>query len=193
MIRVLGVLILLTTTAAVATPRPEPPDSEVSQSRDGDQAGTDGKPEPSSPATSDSANSSDQEPPDMSELPFNQTKVAHWIETRIATHRLQERVKAHGGGPSAFFQQRDELVRESGWSVAGFTATGKRIRKTRKAIEMSRQDHSDHYPDEIEYMQQRVADTKTDWQDVEPYLTDLQHLTDWVAGNVAQPPAGAQP
>lgn len=194
MIRMLGVLILLTTAEAAATPPPPPPDAETNQTRESDQAaGLEDMQEPSTPADTGSASRDDRQAPDASALPFNQTKVAHWIRTRMETHRLQERIKARGGGPAEFFPRRDELVQDMGWTVAGFTATEKRIRKTRMAIEMSREDHSDYFPDEIEYMQRQVAETEADWPSVEPYLDDLQHLTDWVAGNVAEPPEVARP
>lgn len=123
---------------------------------------------------------------DPGEMPFNQAKVAHWIRTRIATNHLQNRMRANADRYDsvvhAFFRKRDAMLEEAGWTVKGFEATEKRIYRAKGSIELAQQEGRDGYG------QEQIEATREDWPVVRPLIDELEQLTDWVAGNVEEPP-----
>jgi hypothetical protein len=123
---------------------------------------------------------------DIAAMPFNETKVRYWIKARIATNRLQDTMRANAGDYkrviSAYFRKRQSLLQEAGWTVEDFEATRDRIRNAETGIELSQQDNPP------EYDKDHIEKTRPDWPAVRPYMDDLDHLTNWVADNVDEPP-----
>lgn len=73
--------------------------------------------------------------------PLTRGKVEDYIETRIDTKRLQDRVRANADQYDdvirAFYRQRAELLRARGWSPDGFDATQERIFRVQGRMEQA--------------------------------------------------------
>lgn len=153
-------------------------------------------------------------------LQLTKQKVRDWIETRIATNKLQNKMKANAAQyddvVQAFFAKRKTLLQSRGWTVGEFESVEKRISAATTAmdiaedLEESKDDHEEQIAEikSNEYFtkeqkeqmikvenrlreQQRVQfiePTKPDWPAVKPYRSTLEELTDWVAGNISNPP-----
>jgi len=147
-------------------------------------------------------------------------KVKDWIKTRIATAKLQNKMKAnpekYDNVVHAFFKERKTLLKSRGWSVDEFEAVEKRITNATSGMEMAEEleeskaeykkqvkqvKTNKHYSEKQrkqmletlkkmreEKRKRYINPTKPDWPAVRPYRTTLEKLTDWVAGNVSDPP-----
>ncbi len=147
-------------------------------------------------------------------------KVRNWIQTRIATAKLQNKMKANASNyddvVQAFFAKRKTLLQSRGWTVDEFEIVEKRIGAATSAMDMAgdmaenKADHekeiteiknneffSEEQKQEMIKALQSVRDqkrtryikpTKPDWPAVKPYRSTLKELTDWVAGNIPDPP-----
>lgn len=77
-----------------------------------------------------------------SPAPLTEAKVCDYIETRIATNRLQEKFKRnadkHDDVPRAFFKARNEMLADRGWRVDDFEQTQRRIINAENGIKESR-------------------------------------------------------
>ena len=73
------------------------------------------------------------------DAPLSQGKVEDYIETRIETKRLQDRMRANADQYDdlvrAFYRKRAELLRARGWSPDGFDATQERIFRVQGQME----------------------------------------------------------
>jgi hypothetical protein len=120
--------------------------------------------------------------------PLTEAKVADFLQTRIATNRLQVRMNNNADQYDrvipAFFRKRKELLKERGWSVKAFKAVEKRIMNARSAMEMANEGNRSLTKQDKAF----IDKTRPDWPAVRPYRDELAHLTDWVAGNVPNPP-----
>lgn len=147
-------------------------------------------------------------------------KVRDWIKTRIATAKLQNKMKANAAAyddvVQAFFAKRKTLLESRGWTESDFEATEKRIGEVTSAMDMAddmaerKADHekeiaeiknNEYFSDEQKQemikalnkireqkRKQYIEPTKPDWPAVKPYRPALEELTDWVAGNIPDPP-----
>lgn len=77
-----------------------------------------------------------------SPAPLTEDKVCDYIETRIATNRLQEKFKRNADQyddvPRAFFKARNEMLAERGWRVDDFEQTQRRIINAGNGIKETR-------------------------------------------------------
>ena len=171
-------------------PEQTPTEREPRQADDpGSEAGNGGREDVSDPFL-ESGDPDDVPVPrpetDPGEMPFNRAKVAHWIRTRIATNHLQNRMRANAerydSVVQAFFRKREAMLEAAGWTVEGFEATEKRIMRAQGGIELAQQEDRDGYG------QEQIEASREDWPAVRPLLDELEQLTDWVAGNVEEPP-----
>lgn len=151
---------------------------------------------------------------------LSKQKVRDWINTRIATAKLQNKLKANATDydnvVQTFFTKRETLLQSKGWTVDEFEAVEKRINAATSAMDMaddlknSKADHNQqlkviksnkYYSDkqkeqmiaairQVREQQkaQFIDPTKSDWSAVQPYRKTLEKLTDWVAGNIPNPP-----
>ena len=131
---------------------------------------------------------------DIAAMPFNRTKVRYWIKARIAINRLQDTMRANAGDYeranagdyerliSAFYRKREALLQQAGWTVEDFEATRDRISNAEVGIELARDE------DAPDYGKNQIEKTRADWPAVKPYLDELEHLRNWVADNVDEPP-----
>ncbi|MDN3553145.1 Ig-like domain-containing protein [Halomonas almeriensis] len=123
---------------------------------------------------------------DIAAMPFNRTKVRNWIKARIAINRLQDTMRANAGDYeqliSAFYRKREALLEQAGWTVEDFEATRDRISNAEVGIELAQEE------DAPDYGKNQIEKTRADWPAVKPYLDELEHLTNWVADNVDEPP-----
>jgi len=137
------------------------------------------------------------------------------IATENLQDRMRARADQYDDVAHAFFEHRRALLRRRGWTVDGFDATERRIVAAESAItetnalkQQKRQDHAaiesmrkaGYVPDaQLDEMERRMAEararqtqwigrTRPDWPAVRPYLDTLDRLTEWVAGNVPDPP-----
>jgi hypothetical protein len=171
-------------------PEQTPTEREPRQADDpGSEAGNGGREDVSDPFL-ESGDPDDVPVPrpetDPGEMPFNRAKVDHWIRTRIATNHLQNRMRANAerydSVVQAFFRKREAMLEAAGWTVEGFEATEKRIMRAQGGIELAQQEDRDGYG------QEQIEASREDWPAVRPLLDELEQLTDWVAGNVEEPP-----
>jgi hypothetical protein len=163
----------------------------------------------------------DAQNPDSSDFTvLTKQKVKDWIQTRIATAKLQNKMKANAAAyddvVQAFFAKRKTLLQSRCWSESDFEATEKRIAAATSAMDMAddmaenKANHekeiteiknneffSDEQKQEMIKALQSIRDqkrsqfiepTKPDWPAVKPYRSTLEKLTDWVAGNIPDPP-----
>lgn len=153
-------------------------------------------------------------------IPLSKNQVRRYIKTRIATARLQNKMRANAGQYDnvirAFYKKRTELLNKHGWTETEFESVKKRIiaaitaMEIEEDLESSKEKHkrkiaeirSNEYftkeqKDEmIEGMNKFRADlraqyinpTKPDWPAVKPYRETMQLLTDWIGGNISEPP-----
>ena len=159
--------------------------------------------------------------PALAAEPLTEEKVCDYIAMRIETNHLQEEFKRNASRyddvPRAFFQARNELLRERGWGVEEFEATQERIINAQTGMDIAadleaRADERAEERREIEnnaYLSEQqkqqmiamqeelyraelaqVESTKADWPAVRPHRERLEHLTAWIAGNTPEPPAG---
>lgn len=70
--------------------------------------------------------------------PLTRAEVRDFIETRIASARLQNRMRAgagqHDDVVKAFFERRNELLQSRGWSVEEYEAVRERVHAARSAM-----------------------------------------------------------
>jgi hypothetical protein len=152
--------------------------------------------------------------------PLTGEQVADYIQTRIETAKLQNRMRANADEYQdvvhAFYRERGELLHRRGWTEDGFDDTQKRIIAAESAMEeaenlkqVKRQDRetlesmrkAGYIPeDRLAEMERAMAashkqqsrqieETRPDWPAVRPYRDKLRQLTDWIAGNVPNPPS----
>jgi hypothetical protein len=116
----------------------------------------------------------------------------------------------------AFFAKRKTLLQSRGWTVDEFEAVEKRISAVTSAMDMaedleeSKADHEEKITEikDSEFYSEKqkeemiaamnkireqkrtqfIEPTKDDWPAVKPYRSTLEELTDWVAGNIPDPP-----
>lgn len=147
-------------------------------------------------------------------------KVRDWIQTRIVTAKLQNKMKTNAAEyedvVQAFFAKRKTLLQSRGWTEKEFEAVEKRIGAATSAMDMAdemaenKADHekeiteiknNEYFSDEQKQKmikalnkireqkrKQYIEPTKPDWPAVKPYWSTLEELTDWVAGNIPDPP-----
>lgn len=74
-------------------------------------------------------------------LQLTEQKVRDWIKTRIATNKLQNKMKANAPEyddvVQAFFAERKTLLQSRGWTVDEFEAVEKRIGAATSAMDMA--------------------------------------------------------
>lgn len=93
-------------------------------------------------------------------LALTKQKVRDWIQTRIATARLQNKMKAHAAEyedvVQAFFAERKTLLESRGWTVDEFDAAEERITAATSAMDMA-----DELEASKESHQQEIAEIRT--------------------------------
>jgi len=100
--------------------------------------------------------------------PLQRQHVRNYIQLRIETHQLQQKMKANADQYDdviqAFFKRRATLLKEEGWSPDAFDALEKRIMRTETALEM------------VADSAQRRADRQQQLQSIEnsPHMTEKQ-------------------
>lgn len=78
---------------------------------------------------------------DSDTLLLTEKRVKHWIKTRIAVAKLQNKMKASAGEyddvVQAFFEERKKLLKSKGWAVEDFDEAKERINAAISAMDIN--------------------------------------------------------
>lgn len=138
------------------------------------------------------------------------------IEVAKLQNKMKANAPDHDNVVAAFYKERKDLLASSGWTVQEFDQVKERIHAAVSAMDLSddlQASNADHqkeireikantfYTDQqkkemIEAMskmrnhqkEQYIEPTKRDWPAVRPYKDILEEMTDWIAGNIPNPP-----
>lgn len=119
--------------------------------------------------------------------------------------------------PRAFFKERDMMLRDMGWTVEEYEARRDRVNEARSYMEQvdrlekrkeklperekeirsmtfvseeKREEMIEAERKSLDEQMARYTSNRKDWPAVRPQLERMEHLTDWVAMNVPNPPLG---
>ncbi|MDX1444117.1 MAG: hypothetical protein R3270_10165 [Gammaproteobacteria bacterium] len=139
------------------------------------------------------------------------------VQTNHLQLHFRDNASRYDDVPVAFFKARDAYLRDTGWTVEEYEDVEHRIGNARYGMEKLEKLEEDEIELEediaemkekgrfdqplsqriikakrlmIEKGYEQVEGSRPDWPAVRPHVDRFEHLTDWVAFNVPNPPLG---